>query len=234
MTHSLILHSGALCCSCCSLLPPCLFFSVSFPLTCSLYTSLSSTTRTKLCLHSPAALEPCLRPWFEMALLRHPCLESALCTILAQRFASPEMPAREWRRACEDVLLHPPPGYDEKNAKNCATNSCISPDGTKKTSKSSKIKCCSSDGNGKTSNNNNSSSGCSGGGGGSSSQNSSCENLAFVAVESLKATASMESFSAMAALAEARANEWPPVEGEWQVLYYARLCKLAANAPIPL
>jgi len=155
-----------------------------------------------------------LRPWFEMAVLRHPCLESALCTILAQRFASPEMPAREWRRACEDVLLNPPPGYDEMQAaKTCAATSACPPDGTKKSCKTKSKRSCSYGSNGKTSNN----SGCSGGGGGSSSQGSSCENLAFVAVESLKATASMESFSAMAALAEARANEWPPVEGEWQV-----------------
>jgi hypothetical protein len=142
-----------------------------------------------------------------MAVLRHPCLEAALCTILAQRFASPEMPAREWRRACEDVLLRPPPGCDQAAAAK-ATAAC------------SKRKQEKKHGDG------GSSGGCSSASASSSkgpSQSSSCENLALAAVARLKATASMESFALMAALAEARANEWPPVEGDWEVSARCRI-----------
>lgn len=144
-----------------------------------------------------------------MAVLRHPCLEAALCTILAQRFASPEMPAREWRRACEDVLLRPPPGHADAAAAACGKSN------HKKTKKTGGGGCSSgggSSGGGTSTSSASSSPGC-------PSQSSSCEDLAAAAVASmsLTATASMESFSHVAALAEARAHEWPPVEGDWEV-----------------
>jgi hypothetical protein len=147
-----------------------------------------------------------------MAVLRHPCLEAALCTILAQRFASPEMPAREWRRACEDVLLRPPPGFEPGCNHAAAAKAAAA--------------CLKSKQNKKKHGDGGSEGGCSSTSASSSkgpSQSSSCENLALAAVASLKATASMESFALMAALAEARANEWPPVEGDWEVSARCRI-----------